>query len=304
MKIFVSGHTGLVGSAISNYIRERTSHSWIGRTRNELDLLNKLEVEDFIMAEKPDAVIMAAAKVGGIKANSDYPVEFLSENLQIQNNVIDAAFKAGTERLIFLGSSCIYPKFCPQPIKEEYLLTGPLEPTNEPYAIAKIAGLKLIQAYRQEFQKNWISVMPTNIYGPRDNFDLNSSHVLPALIRRLHDAKVSGLNNVELWGTGNPRREFLYSEDLADAILFLLENYDSEVALNVGTGKDLMISDLANLISKIVGYTGEISWNHNMPDGTPQKLLDVSKLENLGWHAKTNLEVGITKTYDYFLKNI
>lgn len=304
MKIFVAGHRGLVGSAVTKHIESHTSHSWIGKTRDQLNLLNRTDVEIFINDQKPDAVIIAAAKVGGIKANSDYPVEFLSENLQIQNNLINASFEAGIDRLVFLGSACIYPKLCPQPIKEEYLLTGPLEPTNEPYAIAKIAGLKLIQAYRKEFQKNWISVMPTNIYGPRDNFDLNSSHVLPALVRKFHDAKVRNLKSVELWGTGSPRREFLFSEDLADAILFLLENYNDDVAINVGTGKDLTISELAAQIANIVGYEGGISWNHDMPDGTPRKLLDVSRLESLGWQAKTQLGAGITKTYEYFLQNI
>lgn len=303
MKIFVAGHKGLVGSAITNHIDTYGVHTWIGRTRNELDLLDKASVEKFLLEESPDAVILAAAKVGGIKANNDFPVEFLSENLQIQNNVINGAHLAGIDKLVFLGSSCIYPKLCPQPIKEEYLLTGLLEPTNEPYAIAKIAGLKLIQAYRKEFQKNWISIMPTNIYGPRDNFDLNSSHVFPALLRKFHDAKVKNSEVIELWGTGNPRREFLYSEDLADAVMFLIENYNSDTAINVGSGIDISISSLAQLIANMVGFHGEILWNTNMPDGTPRKVLDVSKINSLGWKSKISLDDGLKLTYDWFLKN-
>lgn len=302
MKIYVAGHTGLVGSAIAKLIETQGKHEWVGQSRNQLNLLDVDKVKNFIKSEKPDAIILAAAKVGGIKANMDFPVEFLSENLQIQNNVINAADMAGVEKFVFLGSSCIYPKLSPQPIKEEYLLTGTLEPTNEPYALAKIVGLKLIQAYRKEFEKKWISVMPTNIYGPRDNFDLNSSHVLPALIRKFHDAKINNSEEVELWGTGNPRREFLYSADLADAVIFLLENYDSDVAINIGTGIDLRISDLASIIAKIIGFKGSIKWNHNMPDGTPRKLLNVEKITELGWRAKTGLEEGISKTYSWFLK--
>ncbi len=304
MKIYVAGHNGLVGSAITRAIDSSANHSWIGKSRDQLNLLDKAGVENFLVHEKPDALIVAAAKVGGIKANYDHPVEFLSENLQIQNNLINGAHKAGIENLVFLGSSCIYPKLSPQPIKEEFLLTGSLEPTNEPYAIAKIAGLKLIQAYRKEFNKSWISIMPTNIYGPRDNFDLDSSHVLPALIRKFHDAKTNRSDVVELWGSGNPRREFLYSEDLADAIIFLLENYDSDVAINVGTGKDLKIAELADTISKIVDFNGEIKWNRNMPDGTPRKLLDIEKITNLGWTPKTGLEEGISQTYAWYLENI
>lgn len=303
MKIYVAGHNGLVGSALTKLIDANQSHNWIGRSREQVDLLDRSQVEDFILSEKPDAIILAAAKVGGIKANNDFPVEFLTENLQIQNNVINAAHKASVEKFVFLGSSCIYPKLCPQPIMEDYLLSGALEPTNEPYAIAKIAGLKLIQAYRKEFKKSWISVMPTNIYGPRDNFDLESSHVLPALIRKFHLAKINESPAVELWGTGSPRREFLYSEDLADAILFLLENYDGDVPLNVGTGIDLQISELARLISQVTEYTGEVKWNAQMPDGTPQKLLDTSRLNSLGWRAKTDLIDGIKHTYDWFKEN-
>jgi GDP-L-fucose synthase len=303
MKIYVAGHNGLVGSAIKELIDSKKNHSWIGKSRQELNLLDQSQVIDFIKNEKPDAIILAAAKVGGIKANNDFPVEFLSENLQIQSNVINAAHKFDVEKLVFLGSSCIYPKLSPQPIKEDYLLTGSLEPTNEPYAIAKIAGLKLIQAYRREYRKNWISVMPTNIYGPRDNFDLVSSHVLPALIAKFHSAKISAQDSVELWGTGTPRREFLYSKDLADAIIFLLENYDGDVALNIGTGKDITIKELATEIANIVGFQGEIHWNTRMPDGTPRKLLDVSQLSSLGWEAQTELKFGIQETYNWFLEN-
>lgn len=303
MKIYLAGHTGLVGSAIAELIETQGKHEWVGQTREQLDLLDADKVEKFIKAEKPDAIILAAARVGGIKANTNFPVEFLSENLQIQNNVINSSHKANVEKFVFLGSSCIYPKMSPQPIKEEYLLTGPLEPTNEPYALAKIIGLKLINAYRIEFQKKWISVMPTNIYGPRDNFDLETSHVLPALIRKIHDAKLKSDDVVELWGTGNPLREFLYSEDLADAVLFLLENYNSEVAINIGTGVEVKISELSSMIAKVVGFNGEIRWDHEMPDGTPRKLLDSSKIFEMGWLPKTDLETGIEKTYNWFLKN-
>lgn len=304
MKIYVAGHKGLVGSAIVKEIERSGKDQWIGKSSKELNLLNKSEVEKYLAQEQPDAIILAAAKVGGIKANSDFPVEFLSDNLEIQNNVINTAHKLGIERLVFLGSSCIYPKLCPQPIKEEFLLTGPLEATNEAYAIAKIAGLKLIQAYRKEFNKNWISVMPTNIYGPRDNFDLNSSHVLPALIRKFHDAKKSNADYVELWGTGKPKREFLYSEDLAKAVLFLLYNYNDNIPINVGTGMDISILELAELISKITGFTGEINWNSSMPDGTPRKLLDTNLINQLGWHPITDLETGISQTYSWYLEQL
>lgn len=303
MKIYVAGHNGLVGSAIVNAIENQKKFSWVGKSRTELDLLDNSKILKFLTAEKPDALIIAAAKVGGIKANKDFPVEFLSENLQIQTNLINSAYQVGIEKVLFLASSCIYPKYSPQPIKEEYLLSGQLEPTNEAYAIAKIAGLKLIQAYRTEYSKNWISIMPTNIYGPRDNFDPNSSHVLPALIRKFHDAKQKSSEAVELWGSGNPRREFLHSYDLADAVLYLLENYDGDVPLNVGTGTDMSIRELAELIKSEVGFNGKIIWNENMPDGTPQKLLDVSKLNHLGWKPKISLEQGIKQTYSWFQKN-
>lgn len=303
MKIYVAGHNGLVGSAIVKKIVQDGVHEWIGKTRSQLDLLDRVKVEEFLLQEKPDVIILAAAKVGGIKANNEFPVEFLFENVTIQNNVINAAHKAKIENLIFLGSSCIYPKLCKQPIKEEYLLSGPLEPTNEPYALAKISGLKLIQAYRKEYQKKWISIMPTNIYGPNDNFDLNTSHVLPAMIHKFHQAKIQGLANVELWGTGTPMREFLFSEDLAAAILFLLENFDSDIPINVGSGVDISIKNLATLIASIVGYEGNIIWNSDMPNGAPRKLLDITRIKNLGWLPKVELDAGIKTTYDWFKAN-
>lgn len=276
-------------------------HTWVGRTRQELDLLDRGAVFEFLSDEKPDAVIIAAAKVGGIQANNSFPVEFLSENLQIETNLMDAAHKADIDRLLFLGSSCVYPKFAEQPIKEEYLLTGALEPTNEAYALSKISGLKLVQAYRKQYGRRWVSAMPTNIYGPGDNFDLENSHVLPALIRKLHDAKISVAESVTLWGTGSPRREFLHSDDLAKACLFLLENYDDEVAINIGVGEDITIRELAELIKKIVGYSGSIEWNTSKPDGTPRKLLDVQRINSLGWRATTSLESGIKSTSDWYL---
>lgn len=303
MKIYVAGHRGLVGSAIVRKIESGTNHSWVGQTRSELDLLDRKAVFEFVSEMKPDAIVIAAAKVGGIKANSSYPVEFLSQNLQIETNLIDAAAAAGIEKVLFLGSSCIYPKLSPQPIKEEYLLTGELEPTNEAYAIAKIAGLKLIDAYRAEYKKNWISAMPTNMYGPGDNFDLENAHVLPALIRRFHEAKVSNSSVVTLWGTGTPKREFLHADDLASACLFMLEEYSGDVALNIGTGQDVSIKELALLIAQIVDYQGEINWDDSKPDGTPRKLLDVAKINQLGWKANIDLESGIKSTYEWFQKN-
>ena len=303
MKIYIAGHRGLVGSAIVREIESKAKHTWIGKTRGELDLLDRKAVFEYVAQNKPDAMVIAAAKVGGIKANSSFPVEFLSHNLQIETNLIDAAAAAGIEKVLFLGSSCIYPKLSPQPIKEEYLLTGELEPTNEAYAIAKIAGLKLISAYRAEYDRNWISAMPTNMYGPGDNFDLDNAHVLPALIRRLHEAKSNQAKSVTLWGTGNPKREFLHADDLAAACLFMIEGYSGDVALNVGTGKDVSIKELATLISRVVGYEGEIQWDDTKPDGTPRKLLDVSKINELGWSAKIDLESGIRSTYEWFLKH-
>jgi GDP-L-fucose synthase len=301
LKIYVAGHRGLVGSAIVRQIEADGKHTWVGKTRQELDLLDRGAVFQFLSSEKPDAVIIAAAKVGGIQANNSFPVEFLSENLQIETNLMDAAHKAKIERLLFLGSSCVYPKFAEQPLREEYLLTGALEPTNEAYALSKISGLKLVQAYRKQYGHRWISAMPTNIYGPGDNFDLENSHVLPALIRKFHDAKISAAKSVTLWGTGSPRREFLHSDDLAKACLFLLENYDDEVAINVGVGEDITIREVAELIKKIVGYSGSIDWNTSKPDGTPRKLLDVQRITSLGWKATTSLESGIESTYDWYV---
>jgi GDP-L-fucose synthase len=303
MKIYVAGHSGLVGSAVVRLIEKSGKHHWIGKRRSELDLLDRQTVMNFIEVEKPDAIIMAAAKVGGIKANSDQPVEFLTENLQIQSNILDAAHAASVKRFLFLGSSCIYPKMSAQPIKEEYLLTGPLEPTNEPYAIAKIAGLKLIQAYRKEYGHTWISAMPTNVYGPFDNFDPTTSHVLPALIRKFHDAKKMNSEVITLWGSGQPLREFIHSDDLASALLFLLENFDSDLPINVGSGQEVSIRELAQTIKEIVGFTGEIIWDTKMPDGTPRKLLDTTSLHKLGWEPSIDLESGITNTYNWFKTN-
>jgi GDP-L-fucose synthase len=303
MKIYVAGHIGLVGSAIVRAIESDGKHTWIGQTRSELDLLDRKAVFDYLAREKPDAVVIAAAKVGGIHANNSYPVEFLSENLQIETNLMDASHAAAIPRLLFLGSSCVYPKLSPQPIKEEYLLTGELEATNEAYALAKIAGLKLIQAYRKQYGHKWISAMPTNMYGPGDNFDLENSHVLPALIRRFHDAKTSGSSSVSLWGTGSPKREFLHADDLGRACLFLLENYDDDVAINVGVGQDISIKELAELIRTTVGYQGDVAWDSSKPDGTPRKLLDVSRITSLGWKPEIILEDGIHSTYSWFLEN-
>jgi GDP-L-fucose synthase len=304
MKIYVAGHRGLVGSAILRAIDAADEHTWIGQTRQELDLLDRSAVFAYVIKEKPDWVIIAAAKVGGIHANSTYPVEFLSENLQIETNLIDACHAAKIQRVLFLGSSCIYPKNCPQPIKEEYLLTGPLEPTNEAYALAKISGLKLIEAYRKQYGYKWISAMPTNLYGPGDNFDLQNSHVLPAMIRKFHEAKTSSAGAVSLWGTGTPRREFLHADDLADACLYLLAHYDGDIPLNIGTGIDLPISELASLVSKVVNFQGAIEWDRTKPDGTPRKQLDVSKANQLGWSSRVVLETGLRSTYNWYLSSI
>ena len=301
MRIYVAGHGGLVGSALVREIEKHPEHSWIGKSRAELNLLDRKLVFDFLASEKPDAVIIAAAKVGGIMANSSYPVEFLSENLQIETNLIDGSHAANIEKLLFLGSSCIYPKLAPQPIKEEYLLTGPLESSNEAYALAKISGLKLVQAYRKQYQRDWVSAMPSNVFGLGDNFDENTSHVLPALIGKFHAAKKAGLGSVTVWGSGTPKREFLYSDDLASACLFLLENYNNDSHINVGTGADLSIADLAQTIAEVVGFDGEIQFDTSKPDGTPRKLLDVSKLSALGWKSSIQLKAGIQKTYDWFL---
>ena len=301
MKIYVAGHRGLVGSAIVRAIESQSEHTWIGQTRSELDLLDRDAVFSFLASETPDAVVIAAAKVGGIHANSSFPVQFLSENMQIETNLMDGSHAAGIEKLLFLGSSCVYPKFAQQPIKEEYLLTGELESSNEAYALAKISGLKLVQAYRKQYGRKWISAMPTNMYGPGDNFDLETSHVLPALIRKFHDAKIRGDKEVTLWGSGSPKREFLHADDLGSACLFLLEHYNSDSPINVGIGKDISIDALADLIQEIVGYSGEIVWDTSKPDGTPQKLLDVSRINQLGWEPSIDLRSGLEQTYKWYV---
>jgi GDP-L-fucose synthase len=302
-KIFVAGHRGLVGSALVRKLAQDGFADVVTRSRSDLDLRNAAEVERFFAQEKPAVVIFAAAKVGGIKANNDLPVEFLLDNLQIQNNVMRAAYETGVRKLLFLGSSCIYPKLAPQPIPESALLTGPLEPTNEAYAIAKIAGIKLCQAYAREYGANFISAMPTNLYGPNDNFDLFSSHALPALLRKAHAAKTEGQRELVVWGSGNPRREFLHVDDLAAACVFLLEKYDSPEIINVGCGEDISIRELAELICDVVGFKGELAWDTTKPDGTPRKLLDVSKVHALGWRHSIALREGIARTYQWFLEN-
>ena len=302
-KIFVAGHRGLVGSAILRRLQASGFENLAVRARSELDLTDQRAVDGFFAAERPEYVFLAAAKVGGILANSTYPADFIRVNLQIQTNVIDAAYRHGVRKLLFLGSSCIYPRLAPQPMREEHLLTGPLEPTNEAYAIAKIAGIKMCQAYRRQYGFNAISLMPTNLYGPGDNFDLETSHVLPALIRKFHEAKVSGEREVVVWGTGTPRREFLHVDDLADAALFLMERYDSEEIINVGVGEDLSIRELAELVAEVVGYRGEITFDTSKPDGMPRKLLDVSRLFELGWRPRIPLREGIRQTYEWFVQH-
>jgi len=302
-RIYIAGHRGLVGSAIVRQLEAVGNDNWIGATRDELNLCEREAVFDFMGKQRPTAVIIAAAKVGGIVANNNFPVEFLSENVQVQTNLMDAAHKFDVEHLVFLGSSCIYPKFAPQPISEDSLLTGPLEETNEAYAIAKIAGVKLVQAYRKEFGRKWTSAMPTNLYGPGDNFDPQSSHVLPALLRKFHEAKLAGLDSVTLWGSGTPRREFLHVDDLAKAVLFLLQGYDEATAINVGTGVDIGISELASLISEVTNFKGSINWDTSKPDGTPRKLLDVSRINQLGWNSEILLTDGIKSTYEWFVQN-
>ena len=302
-KIYVAGHRGLVGSSIVRQLEAFGHDNWIGATRDELNLCEREAVFDFMGQQRPTAVIIAAAKVGGIVANNNFPVEFLSENVQVQTNLMDAAHKFDVEHLVFLGSSCIYPKFAPQPISEDSLLTGPLEETNEAYAIAKIAGVKLVQAYRKEFGRKWTSAMPTNLYGPGDNFDPQTSHVLPALLRKFHEAKLSGLDSVTLWGSGTPRREFLHVDDLAKAVLFLLQGYDEATAINVGTGVDIEISELASLIAEVTNFQGSINWDTSKPDGTPRKLLDVSRINQLGWNSEILLTDGIRSTYEWFVQN-
>ena len=303
-KIFVAGHRGMVGSALTRALEVSGFANLIKRDRSELDLGDSAAVTKFFAKEKPQIVIFAAAKVGGIKANNDQPVEFLLENLSVQNNVIAAAHESGARKLLFLGSSCIYPKYAPQPIPESALLSGPLEPTNEAYAIAKIAGIKLCQAFSREYGANFISAMPTNLYGPNDNFDLETSHVLAALLRKAYQAKKSGARELVVWGTGTPRREFLHVDDCASACLYLLEKYDSPEIINVGCGEDMSIRELAELVCGVVGFDGELSWDKTKPDGTPRKLLDVSKLRALGWKPTIPLRDGIVCTYDWFLKNV
>jgi GDP-L-fucose synthase len=304
VKIYVAGHRGLVGSAIVRTIDAGGNHSWVGATRQELDLFDRKKVFEFVQKQQPDAVVIAAARVGGINANNTYPVEFLTENLQIEMSLLDACHAAEIPKVLFLGSSCIYPRLAPQPIKEEYLLTGELEPTNEAYAISKIAGIKLVQGYRREYGRHWISAMPTNLYGIGDNFHPENSHVLPAMLRRLHEAKVSGAKAVTMWGSGTPRREFLHVDDLAAACIFLMETYDGEIPLNVGCGTDVTIRELAETIARVVQFEGRIEWDLSKPDGTPQKLLDTSRINQLGWLPTVSLEVGIRDTYSWFVDKV
>ena len=302
-KIFVAGHRGMVGSAIVRWLESDGFNNLLTRDHSQLDLANESAVAKFFAEERPTIVIVAAARVGGIKANDDFPVEFLLENLQIQNNVIRSAYESGAHKLLFLGSSCIYPKFAPQPIPETALLSGPLEPTNEAYAIAKIAGVKLCQAFSREYGANFISAMPTNVYGPHDNFDLETSHVLAALLRKAHEAKMRNDQKLVVWGTGKPRREFLHVDDLASACLLLLEKYDSPEIINVGCGEDISIRELAELICDVVGFDGELAWDATKPDGTPRKLLDVTRLRALGWKPAIPLRDGIARTYEWFRAN-
>ncbi len=306
-KIFVAGHRGLVGSAVVRRLQSAGYANFVNRTHSELDLLNQQAVEQFFSQEKPDHVFLAAAKVGGIQANNIYRADFIYQNLMIEANIIHAAHRNQVKKLMFLGSSCIYPKLAPQPMKEEHLLTGLLEPTNEPYAIAKIAGIKLCGAYNAQYGTDFLSVMPTNMYGPGDNYDLNNSHVLPALMRKMHEAKQRGDKEVIVWGTGSPRREFLYSDDLADACVFLMENHDAKSVgefVNVGVGHDITIKELAGLIAQTVGFEGKLVFDTSKPDGTPQKLLDVSRLKNLGWQAKVSMQDGLQKAYADFQRSL
>ncbi len=299
-KIYIAGHRGLVGSAIFRLLKERGYTNFVYRTHAELDLSDQFQVKDFFKKESPEYVFLAAAKVGGIHANNTFPAEFIYQNLAVQNNVIHFSHMAGVKKLCFLGSSCIYPKFAPQPMKEEYLLDGKLEPTNEPYAIAKIAGIELAKSYNRQYGTNYISVMPTILYGPNDNFDLQNSHVLPALIRKFVEAKISRSSSVVLWGSGKPRREFLYVDDMADACIFLMNHYNDNEIINIGTGEDVTIVEVAQLIKEIVGYDGALSFDVSKPDGTPRKLLDVSKIHALGWKAKVPLKVGLSKTIEWY----
>lgn len=309
-KIYIAGHTGLVGSAIVRKLQNEGYNNLLLKTKGELDLINQKEVTEFFAQEKPEYVILAAAKVGGILANNTYPAQFIYENLQIQNNIIHNAYLNKVKKLLFLGSSCIYPKLAPQPLKEECLLKGSLEPTNESYAIAKIAGIKMCQSYNRQYGTNFIAVMPTNLYGPNDNFDPTNSHVLPALIRRFHEAKKNNSSKVVVWGTGNVRREFLFVDDMAEGCIFLMNNFNptkkqnenGEIFVNLGTGKDNTIKEIAEIIKKIVGFNGEIIWDTTKPDGTPQKLLDLAKIHELGWHNKIELEEGLKMTYNWYIK--
>lgn len=303
-RIYVAGHRGLVGSAIVRKLQELGYTNLLYRTSKELDLRDKHQVDTFFEQEKPEYVFLAAAKVGGIVANNDYPADFIRDNLLIQTNVIDASYRNGIEKLLFLGSTCIYPKFAPQPMNEDVLLTGVLEPTNEPYAIAKIAGIKMCESYNRQYGTNYISVMPTNLYGPYDNFDLDTSHVLPALMRKFHEAKLNHEPLVEVWGTGSPKREFLYSDDLADAVVYLMNTYKGNQFVNIGVGKDISIKELAEKISAVIGFQGEIVFNSEKPDGTPRKLVDVSRLTELGWQATISLDEGLSKAYKWFLDNV
>jgi len=303
-KIYIAGHRGMVGSAIWRALIAKGYTNLIGATSSELDLRNQQAVRDFISTAQPDVIIDAAARVGGILANNNYPYQFLMENMQIQNNLIDSALQDGVEKFIFLGSSCIYPRMAPQPLKEDYLLTSDLEPTNEWYAIAKITGVKTCQAIRKQFGKDYVSLMPTNLYGTYDNFDLNTSHVLPAMMRKFHEAKVNQHAPVTLWGSGTPLREFLFVDDMAEAVVFALENILPDYLYNIGTGVDLTIKELAETIQKITGHQGEIIWDATKPDGTPRKLMDISKMHDLGWKHKIDLEQGIQMTYDWFVKNV
>lgn len=303
-KIYIAGHRGLVGSAIIRNLENNGYSNLVLRTSNELDLTNQADVDQFFEIEKPDYVFLAAAKVGGIHANDTYPADFIRVNLQIQTNVIDAAYRNNAKKLLFLGSSCIYPKFSPQPMKEEHLLTGELEPTNEWYAIAKIAGIKMCLAYKKQYGFNAISLMPTNLYGPGDNFNLVNSHVMPALMRKFHDAKINNTSEVEVWGTGTPKREFLHVDDMADATVYLMNNYDGDQFVNVGVGSDVSIKELAETVKKVVGFEGDLKFDSSKPDGTPRKLLDVTKLNETGWSASIALEKGVQTTYQWFCNNV
>ncbi len=303
-KIYVAGHRGLVGGAVVRALEARGYRNQVVRTHHELDLTQQSAVVDFFERERPEAVVMAAARVGGIHANNTRPAEFIRDNLLIQDNVIDAAYRAGVSKFVFLGSSCIYPRLAPQPIKEDYLLTGALESTNEWYAIAKIAGIKMCQAYRRQYGFNAISLMPTNLYGPGDNFDLQNSHVLPALIRRFHEATLRGDASMSIWGTGTPRREFLHVDDMADAVVYLLETYDAEAIVNLGWGEDVTIAELAGLVAQVSGFKGTLTFDASKPDGTPRKLLDTTRLTSLGWKPKISLEQGIEQTYAWFIEHV